>query len=233
MSRNMAGQSRLELPRPDPMWLSLAACRIPEKIEIFQRMTAQTTAIRPSDSAQNPLLAPWIGAFQVPRFGEIIQPEHFVPAFEQAMAEHNAEIDAIAANPRRRPSTTPSPRWSAPGAALSRVSDVFYRARRRPYQRRHPGDRARNVAAARRALQRDPPERRSVPPHRRRSCTRPLPAVSTTSRRGCWSAITPTSAAPARISSRRPRRGSPRSASGWPRSAPPSARTCWPTSATP
>ena len=46
----------------------------------------------------NPLLTPWNTAFGVPPF-DLIRPEHFAPAFEVAMAEHLAEVDAIGANP--------------------------------------------------------------------------------------------------------------------------------------
>jgi peptidyl-dipeptidase Dcp len=44
---------------------------------------------------ENPLLAAWTTPFGVPPF-DLIQPAHFAPAFEQAMAEHLAEIAAIA-----------------------------------------------------------------------------------------------------------------------------------------
>ena len=45
--------------------------------------------------ADNPLLAPWNTPFGLPPFAEI-RPEHFVPAFDAALAAHRAEIDAIA-----------------------------------------------------------------------------------------------------------------------------------------
>ena len=62
-------------------------------------------------------------AHQAPPF-ERIKPEHFMPAYERAFAEHDAEIAAIAADPAPPTSTTPSRRWSA-GRALARVDDVF------------------------------------------------------------------------------------------------------------
>ena len=46
----------------------------------------------------NPILAPWTTPFGAPPF-PAIRPEHFSPAFAQGMAEHLAEIEAIAANP--------------------------------------------------------------------------------------------------------------------------------------
>jgi peptidyl-dipeptidase Dcp len=44
---------------------------------------------------QNPFLAPWNTPFGVPPFDRI-RPEHFPPAYERAMADHAAEIAAIA-----------------------------------------------------------------------------------------------------------------------------------------
>jgi peptidyl-dipeptidase Dcp len=43
----------------------------------------------------NPLLAPWTAPFGLPPFAAT-RPEHFAPAFAEAMASHLAEIDAIA-----------------------------------------------------------------------------------------------------------------------------------------
>jgi peptidyl-dipeptidase Dcp len=46
----------------------------------------------------NPLLAPWTAPFGLPPF-EQIRPEHFAPALAEAMRQHLAELDAIAAQP--------------------------------------------------------------------------------------------------------------------------------------
>jgi peptidyl-dipeptidase Dcp len=48
--------------------------------------------------AANPLLSPSPLPYQLPPF-ELIRDEHFLPAFEQGMAENLREIDAIATNP--------------------------------------------------------------------------------------------------------------------------------------
>jgi peptidyl-dipeptidase Dcp len=88
-------------------------------------MTVPVATIRPSDPSANPLLAPWVGPFEVPRFGEAA-PAHFVPAFEQAMAEHNAEIAAIVGNPQPATFENTIAALEDTGRALSRVSDVFY-----------------------------------------------------------------------------------------------------------
>ena len=49
--------------------------------------TLQTTAI--SQAPENPLLKAWQTPFESPPFTEI-NPEHFLPAFEQAFADHSA-----------------------------------------------------------------------------------------------------------------------------------------------
>ncbi|MFG6449762.1 M3 family metallopeptidase [Roseateles sp. BYS180W] len=49
-------------------------------------------------TATNPLLQTWDGPYGLPPF-EAIAAEHFMPAFEQALAEHRAELQALAHNP--------------------------------------------------------------------------------------------------------------------------------------
>lgn len=46
----------------------------------------------------NPLLRPWQTPFETPPFDEI-EPDHFMPAFEQAFADHAGEIAAIVNDP--------------------------------------------------------------------------------------------------------------------------------------
>jgi peptidyl-dipeptidase Dcp len=91
-------------------------------------MTANAATNGPTSGqtlADNPLLDPWIGPFEVPRFQEI-EPSHFVPAFERAMAEHNAEIAAIVANPEPPTFDNTIVALEDSGRTLDRVSDVFY-----------------------------------------------------------------------------------------------------------
>ena len=55
-----------------------------------------TPSSRPSASAaENPFFETWNTPFGAPPFSRI-KPEHFVPAFERAFAEHEAEIAALA-----------------------------------------------------------------------------------------------------------------------------------------
>jgi peptidyl-dipeptidase Dcp len=72
----------------------------------------------------NPLLAPWTTPFGVPPF-DLIRPEHFVPAFDQAMADHLAEIAAIGANPEAPTFANTVEALERSGRGLERVSSVF------------------------------------------------------------------------------------------------------------
>ena len=54
--------------------------------------TSETAAL--SQAQVNPLLKAWQTPFETPPFAEIV-PEHFLPAFEQAFADHSAEVAAI------------------------------------------------------------------------------------------------------------------------------------------
>ena len=99
----------------------------------------------------NPLLEDWSGAFGVPPF-DGIKPEHFRPAFDRAIAEHESEIESIAAGAEEPSFDNTIAALERSGRVLGRVSDVFHALAAR-IPTRLAGDRARNVAAARRASQ--------------------------------------------------------------------------------
>jgi peptidyl-dipeptidase Dcp len=73
----------------------------------------------------NPLLADWRGAFGLPPFAAI-GPEHYLPAFDTALAAHRAEIDAIAASPAEPSFANTIEALERSGRALDRVSNVFF-----------------------------------------------------------------------------------------------------------
>ena len=75
--------------------------------------------------AQNPLLSKWTTPFEAPPFQEI-KTEHFAPAFEAGIAAHNAEIDAIAANPDAPTFANTIEALERAGDALVRPSAVFW-----------------------------------------------------------------------------------------------------------
>ena len=73
---------------------------------------------------KNPLLADWIGAFELPPFAAI-GPEHFRPAFDRALADHRAEIDTIAANHSAPSFENTIEALEKSGRALDRVAAVL------------------------------------------------------------------------------------------------------------
>jgi peptidyl-dipeptidase Dcp len=79
----------------------------------------------PQSASRNPLLTDWTGAFGLPPFGTIA-PEHFRPAFDEALARHRAEIDAISANPAPASFANTIEALETSGKALDRVSNVFF-----------------------------------------------------------------------------------------------------------
>lgn len=78
-----------------------------------------------STASPNPLLAAWQTPFETPPFGEV-RPEHFLPAFEQAFADHEREIDAIVNDASEPDFDNTVTAWERAGRLLNRVSAVFY-----------------------------------------------------------------------------------------------------------
>src|SRR5271163_4511264 len=79
----------------------------------------------PAQAQTNPLLKAWQTPFQTPPFDEIA-PEHFLPAFEQAFADHAAEIAAITHDPSAPDFANTITALERAGKLLSKVSAVFY-----------------------------------------------------------------------------------------------------------
>ena len=72
----------------------------------------------------NPLLQPWTTPFGIPPFDRI-RPEHFEPAFADAMAQHLAEIAAIAADPAPPTFANTLEALQRSGRLLTRIEAVF------------------------------------------------------------------------------------------------------------
>src|SRR5258707_10241232 len=85
--------------------------------------TLETAAI--PQAPVNPLLKPWQTPFETPPFGEIA-PEHFMPAFEQAFADHSAEVGAITHDPSAPDFANTITALERSGKLLSKVAAVFY-----------------------------------------------------------------------------------------------------------
>ena len=74
---------------------------------------------------ENPLLKAWQTPFETPPFSEIA-PEHFLTAFEQAFADHAAEVAAITHDPSTPDFANTIAALERSGTLLTRVSSVFY-----------------------------------------------------------------------------------------------------------
>jgi len=72
----------------------------------------------------NPFFESWTTPFELPPF-ERIRPEHFPPAFERGMAEHEAEIAAIAGRAAAPDFANTIEAFERSGRLLRRVSRVF------------------------------------------------------------------------------------------------------------
>jgi peptidyl-dipeptidase Dcp len=85
--------------------------------------TLQASAAAPT--VENPLLKAWQTPFETPPFTEIA-PKHFLPAFEQAFADHSAEIAAITHDPAAPDFNNTITALERSGKLLSKVASVFY-----------------------------------------------------------------------------------------------------------
>ena len=74
---------------------------------------------------ENPLLSEWTTPFGVPPF-DLIEDGDYLPAFENAFNEHNAEIDAIITNAESPSFTNTIVALEESGATLSKIANVFY-----------------------------------------------------------------------------------------------------------
>ena len=73
----------------------------------------------------NPLLDPWDGPFGLPDFARI-RPEHFLPAFDAALAGQQAEFDAIATSPEPPTFANTIEALERSGRLLDRVGAIFW-----------------------------------------------------------------------------------------------------------
>ena len=81
------------------------------------------------DRSENPLLADWTAPFGAPPLDRI-KPEHFSPAFDEAMAMHRTEIAAIAGDPAMPTFENTVAALERSGRALTRRLPVFHRRAR-------------------------------------------------------------------------------------------------------
>src|SRR5262245_48272783 len=88
-------------------------------------MHGMTHSPDPSSQVSNPLLTNWTGPFELPPFPSI-RPDQFRPAFDRALADHRAEIDAIAGNPAEPSFDNTIAPLEPRGGKLERGATLFF-----------------------------------------------------------------------------------------------------------
>jgi peptidyl-dipeptidase Dcp len=83
------------------------------------------TTAETDPSAADPLLGAWATPFGLPPFAAI-EPAHFRPAFDAALAQAKAEVGAIADNPEAPTFANTIDALELAGERLSRVGGVFW-----------------------------------------------------------------------------------------------------------
>jgi len=83
------------------------------------------SACAAKEPAENPFFTEWTTPFGIAPFDQI-QEEHFLPAFEKAIAEERAEVEAIAANPDPPTFDNTLAALDATGELMNEVGGVFY-----------------------------------------------------------------------------------------------------------
>jgi len=91
---------------------------------IYLANIAALPAAQAPSFTDNPLLREWNTPFGMPPFSEI-RAEHFLPAFERAIAERRREVEAIIANPEPPTFANTIEALDAAGLLLERVQMVF------------------------------------------------------------------------------------------------------------
>ena len=86
---------------------------------------AMPTVVLPEIDTTNPLLAEWNTPHQTPPFDQI-KLEHYMPAFETAIAVSRAEVDAIVNNPAKPTFANTILTLEQQGALLDRIGGVFF-----------------------------------------------------------------------------------------------------------
>ncbi len=101
---------------------------MPRLIALFLILPMTTTLIscrNHTPDGPNPLLSEWDTPFGVPPFDRI-ETRHYLPAFEEAIARHTAEIDSIASNPEAPSFENTILAYDRSGRQLSRIANVFF-----------------------------------------------------------------------------------------------------------
>ncbi len=87
-------------------------------------VSCQTQKKESTSDMVNPFFKEWTTPFGVPPFDEI-KVEHYVPAIKEGIKQHDAEIEAIVANPEEPTFENTILAFDKSGALLQKVSGVF------------------------------------------------------------------------------------------------------------
>ncbi|MDM3870991.1 M3 family metallopeptidase [Porticoccus sp. W117] len=90
-----------------------------------QQATVEPEATPEATTAGNPFFSDWGTPFESPDFSRI-KHEHYLPAFEKAMADHTAEVQAIIDNPDAPTFDNTIVALERSGQLLTKVGRVFY-----------------------------------------------------------------------------------------------------------
>ncbi len=103
--------------------LALAACSGKESTPVSD--TQNPPAQQPADASTNPLLSASTLPFQAPPFDRI-QDSHYLPAFEEGMRQHLAQVRQISDNPEPASFANTIEALERSGETLTRVSRIFF-----------------------------------------------------------------------------------------------------------
>lgn len=88
-------------------------------------ITACNAPVNEKQDSENPLLTEFNTPFGVPPFEEI-KPEHYLPAFEEGMKQHKADVDAIINSTEEPTFENTVEALMQSGETLSRAASVFF-----------------------------------------------------------------------------------------------------------
>ena len=114
MARTAASQRKTKTDRARRLAGSRAAAARPKRHRL-----------RASPRLKNPLLEPWTAAFELPPFDRLSS-QHFLPAFDRALADHLKELAAIAGQRGAPTFQNTIEGLERSGRALDRVASVFF-----------------------------------------------------------------------------------------------------------
>ena len=109
---------------PPPLTEEALHARPPVRRPLLLAAPAAAAQQAPVATPPNPFFAEWKTPFGVPPFDQI-RTEHFLPAIEEGIAQHNREVEAIAKNPTPPTFANTVEALDASGRLLEKAGSVF------------------------------------------------------------------------------------------------------------